>query len=231
MGSQAPGRPGLEIRIMAHASESIQVLDKAATAGPRALLPSEWGMAAFLLSEASLFATLITVYLSYIGKERVSPTPHEALSFPVVLMSTACLLASSVTVHLATGRLHFVGKQAQGNAASAPGNFFLWWSATVGLGVLFLVGTAFEWRELIVDRNLTISRNLFGTTFYTLVGFHAAHVTAGVIVLSIIGISIWSHRDEHNSGLTNAAEIASWYWHFVDGVWIVVFLVVYVLGR
>jgi cytochrome c oxidase subunit 3/cytochrome o ubiquinol oxidase subunit 3 len=102
-------------------------------------------------------------------------------------------------------------------------------AATAVLGILFLLGTAVEWRSLINDHHLTISRNLFGTTYYTLVGFHGLHVTVGIIVMLIfLGISMGRHLTEQ---LRTGVELVGWYWHFVDAVWIVVFLVVYVASR
>ena len=97
------------------------------------------------------------------------------------------------------------------------------------MGVLFLAGTVYEWDNLITHDGLTISRNLFGTTYYTLVGFHALHVTAGVIVMLIM-LCLAARREitgNHSVGV----QLTSWYWHFVDGVWVVVFTVVYLVGR
>jgi cytochrome c oxidase subunit 3/cytochrome o ubiquinol oxidase subunit 3 len=185
----------------------------------KTLSPAQWGMAAFLVSEAALFTTLIVTYLSFLGKDRVRPTPAEALELPLVLCTTTCLLASSVTIHLAERAL-----RAGGEAA-----FRGWWAATIALGVVFLVGTAFEWRELIYERGLTINRNLFGSSYYTLVGFHALHVTAGVVTLLVVlGLAARRLVTAANRG---GVELVSWYWHFVDGVWVVVFTVVYVVGR
>ena len=112
---------------------------------------------------------------------------------------------------------------------AALGGFRLWWALTILLGVIFLAGTAYEWRELIEEKHLTIGRNLFGTTYYTLVGFHAFHVSAGVVALLIVlGLAF---RGQVRAGHALGVELVSWYWHFVDGVWIVVFVVVYLLGR
>jgi len=95
--------------------------------------------------------------------------------------------------------------------------------------VAFLAGTAYEWYELIVHHHLTIGTNLFGTTFYTLVGFHAAHVTGGVIVMLVfLGLALRREVTHQNH---QGVELVSWYWHFVDGVWVVVFTVVYIVGR
>ena len=146
------------------------------------------------------------------------PTPVEALRLPLVLGMTACLLASSVTIHLAERTL------GRGN----QGGFLLLWAATIGLGVLFLLGTAYEWYGLI-GHGLTISRNLFGSTYYTLVGAHALHVTGGVtIMLIMLGLALARHVTSANGA---GVGLISWYWHFVDGVWIVVFTVVYLVGR
>ena len=103
------------------------------------------------------------------------------------------------------------------------------WAATIGLGVAFLGGTAFEWHDLIERHHLTISRNLFGTTYYTLVGLHALHVSGGVIVMLIVlGLAL---RRQVSAANPAGVGLVSWYWHFVDGVWVVVFTVVYLVGR
>ncbi len=185
----------------------------------RTLTPGQWGMLSFLVSEVAIFGTLIFTYLYYLGKDTVGPSPAEALTLPLVLGTTTCLLASSVTIHLAERTLE----------RGHQGGFLGWWAATIVLGVLFLVGTGYEWYELIYRHGLTISRNLFGTTFYTLVGLHGLHVTGGVIVLLIVlGLAMARHVTSANRA---GVELVSWYWHFVDGVWVVVFTVVYLVGR
>ena len=183
------------------------------------LTPAQWGMIAFLVSEVAFFGTLIVVYLAMLGGDRVGPTPAEALSLPLVIGTTAVLLSSSGTIHVAERRLRVGSRRA----------FLLWWALTIGLGVAFLVGTGFEWRELITRHKLTISRNLFGTGYYTVVGFHACHVTAGVVaMLAVFGLALRRRvTTEHRTG----AELVTWYWHFVDVVWVVVFTVIYVVGR
>jgi cytochrome c oxidase subunit III len=184
------------------------------------LTTQQWGMAAFLVSEVAFFSTLIVVYLTFLGADRDGPTP-AVLSLSLVIATTVCLLSSSVTVHLADRSLRSGSRSA----------FIRWWSATILLGIVFLAGTAYEWRGLIVERGLTISRNMFGTTYYTLVGFHALHVTVGVIVMLIVlGLTL-RHQGSGVRGQGSGAELVSWYWHFVDGVWVVVFTVVYVVGR
>jgi cytochrome c oxidase subunit 3/cytochrome o ubiquinol oxidase subunit 3 len=185
----------------------------------RTLSPGQWGLLSFLVSEVALFSTLIVTYLFYVGKDVVGPAPADVLKLPLVLCTTACLLASSVTIHFAERTL---GRRNQGG-------FLGWWAGTIVLGVLFLLGTAYEWRGLINDHGLTISRNLFGTTYYTLVGLHALHVTGGVtIMLIVLGLALARQVTSANRA---GVELISWYWHFVDGVWIVVFTVVYLIGR
>jgi cytochrome c oxidase subunit 3 len=183
----------------------------------------QWGMIAFLVSEAAFFSTLIMVYIVFIGADarpggRGGPTPTEVLSLGLVIGTTICLLSSSATIHLAERALRRGGEAG----------FRLWWTATIVLGIVFLAGTAYEWRDLIA-KGLTVQRNLFGTTYYTLVGFHGAHVTAGVIVMLIVlGLAL---RRQVTAGNPHGVELVSWYWHFVDGVWVVVFTVVYLVGR
>src|SRR3954451_19422814 len=162
LGSEASGRPGLAVRVSDHTSPSGSMAAPPLAAPEFSLSPAQWGMIAFLLSEAALFSTLIVVYLTFLGKDVVGPYPREALSLPLVIGTTICLLSSSATIHRAEGRLRagdFLG-------------FRTFWTATIALGVLFLAGTGYEWHELITRHKLTLSRNLFGSTFYTLVGFH-----------------------------------------------------------
>jgi cytochrome c oxidase subunit III len=181
--------------------------------------PAQWGVLGFLLSEVALFTTLIVVYLSFLHRDRVGPTPAEALSLPLVIGTTICLLSSSLTIHLADRALE---QQRQRT-------FCLWWSGTILLGVVFLAGTTFEWHELIERHGLTIGRNLFGTSYYTLVGFHGLHVTAGVItMLVVLGLAL---RQRVTPANRTGVQLVSWYWHFVDVVWVAVFTVVYLFGR
>jgi len=183
------------------------------------LTATQWGMISFLGSEAAFFATLIVAYVTFMGKDHVGPTPTEALSLPLVLCTTLFLVSSSVTIHFAERQLQ----------AGDERTFRRLWTVTIALGTAFLLGTAYEWRELIIRHHLTISRNLFGTTYYTLVGFHALHVTAGVAaMLTVLGLAFKRQLSRENQG---SVALVSWYWHFVDGVWLVVFTVVYLVGR
>ena len=183
------------------------------------LTTQQWGLLSFLVSEVPLFGTLIITYIFYLGRDKVGPTPAEVLSLSMVVWMTACLLASSATVHVAERTLEQRNQRG----------FIRWWLATIVLGALFLVGTGFEWHDLIYRHGLTISRNLFGTTYYTLVGLHALHVTGGVtIMIIVLGLALARQVTAVNRG---GVGLVVWYWHFVDGVWVVVFTVVYVVGR
>ena len=167
-------------------------------------------------AEAAIFTIFVVAYLFYIGKSLSGPKPNDVLHVPIFY--TVCLLSSSFTVHAA------VRKLAAGNKAA----FGRFWLLTILLGGLFLFGTAREWAHLIFHDGLTINTNLFGTTYYSLVGLHAFHVTMGLLALITVALFYFSSRlrREHSERL----EILSMYWHFVDAVWVVVFLVVYVLG-
>jgi cytochrome c oxidase subunit 3/cytochrome o ubiquinol oxidase subunit 3 len=185
----------------------------------KTLSAAQWGMVCFLISEAALFSTLIVTYLHFVGKDRVGPTPAEVLSVELVLANTLCLLASSITIHQAE---HLLRRGRQWS-------FCLWWVFTIVLGLVFLAGTGYEWYNLIVKHQLTISRNLFGSTFYTLVGFHAFHVTGGVVaMLIVLALAL---RRQVTADNPQGVGLVAWYWHFVDGVWVVVFAVVYLIGR
>jgi cytochrome c oxidase subunit 3 len=175
------------------------------------------GMSCLILAEAAIFIIFVVAYVYYIRKSLSGPTPREVLTLPV--FSTICLLSSSLTVHFAVSALH----------AMKRGMCSLWLAATLLLGGIFLGGTALEWYHLIYREGLTIKTNLFGTTFYSLVGLHATHVIVGLFMLSLA--LIFSLRGAMTTKHTGRLEVLSLYWHFVDGVWVVVFLVVYVLGR
>lgn len=174
-------------------------------------------MAGLIIAESSIFSIFVVAYLFYVGKSLSGPTPREVLETPIFF--TVCLLSSSLTIH-------FAGKFLERNRRGA---FLGLWSLTILLGALFLFGTGLEWHRLIYERGLTISTNLFGTTYYSLVGLHATHVTVGLIMLSIVLLFGLAGRvgSEHTARI----ETLSLYWHFVDAVWVVVFTVVYVVGR
>jgi len=175
------------------------------------------GMLCLIAAESSIFAIFVVAYIFYIGKSLTGPTPREILEVPI--FATVCLLSSSLTIHAAVSALR------KGNL----GMFRLLWFVTLALGAIFLFKTGSEWQHLIYEKNFTISTNLFGTTYYSLVGLHASHVTVGLVGLLVILLLGLLGRvgPEHTPNVDTFAL----YWHFVDAVWVVVFTVVYIVGR
>ncbi len=170
-----------------------------------------------IATEATIFMIFVIAYVFYIGKSLTGPYPADVLTLPI--WATVCLLSSSLTVEMAV----------RGLKNNSRSRFLLWMGLTVLLGLEFLRQTGIEWNKLINHDHLTIATNLFGTTYYSLVGLHASHVVIGVTLLSLaffLSVSgVELHRHHHR------VELLSWYWHFVDAVWVVVFTVVYWLGR
>jgi cytochrome c oxidase subunit 3 len=175
------------------------------------------GMFCLISAESAIFTIFVVAYLFYVGKSLTGPTPKDVLHTPIFF--TICLLSSSLTIHLAVRSLKRVNIRG----------FSLWWFLTLALGATFLFGTAREWRHLIYDEGLTIQTNLFGTTYYSLVGLHAFHVTVGLLGIStVLFFALLGYvRQEYAERI----DVLALYWHFVDAVWVVVFTVVYVVGR
>jgi cytochrome c oxidase subunit III len=182
-------------------------------------LPSRgrMGMFSLVAAESTIFSIFVVAYIFYIGKSLAGPTPRQILEVPI--FATVCLLSSSLTIHLAVSAL----RKAQ------MATFTLFWGLTTALGAIFLIGTGLEWYRMIYKLGFTIRTNLFGTTYYSLVGLHASHVTVGLIGLLLVLILALAGkvRQEH----AEKCEVFSIYWHFVDAVWVVVFTVVYFVGR
>jgi len=174
------------------------------------------GMYCLIVAEAAIFTIFVVAYIFYIGKSVIGPTPEQVLEVPIFY--TVCLLSSSVTIHFAERALH----------RGQLGSFKLLWFVTFALGATFLVGTALEWRHLI-EQGLTISTNLFGTTYYSLVGLHATHVAVGLIGFAIVMVLALAAKVTESHA--DRIGVFSLYWHFVDAVWVVVFTVVYIIGR
>ena len=174
-------------------------------------------VACLILTESAMFTIFVVAYLFYVGKSLAGPFPKDVLETPIV--STICLLASSLTIMIAERAFK----------RESVGGFRIWWAITILLAAIFLASTAAEWKRLIVDRHLTISTNLFGTTFYSLVGLHASHVIVGLTLLALV--LVFSLKGSIRKADGERVEMISWYWHFVDAVWVVVFTVVYVIGR
>jgi len=175
------------------------------------------GMLCLIATESALFTIFVVAYLFYLGKSLNGPYPKDVLPLPI--LASICLLSSSVTVVFAERAFK------RGNS----GAFKLWWFITIALGLEFLGATGFEWKHLIYHEHFTISTNLAGTTFYSLVGLHASHVIVGLILLSLV--FVLSLFNKVGPEQYERLEMISWYWHFVDVIWIVVFTVVYIIGR
>lgn len=181
--------------------------------------PSKGRTAMFCLIvvESTIFTIFVVAYVYNIGRSLYGPTPKQVLEVPI--FNSICLLSSSLTIWLAEHAIE------RGKIKG----FGLWWAITFVLGAIFLFGTGVEWHKLIYKDGLTISTNLFGTTFYSLVGLHATHVVIGLTALMIVLLFTitGNARKEHAERI----QVLALYWHFVDAVWVVVFTVVYIIGR
>jgi cytochrome c oxidase subunit 3 len=190
---------------------------------------------AFIGSECMLFASLISTYLIYKGRSKVGPFPHEAwtspsgevfkpiLNIPVTSASTFVLLMSSLFMVLALAAVENRGKPGYDGI---KGNSKFWLLTTAIAGTVFLGFQAFEFTSF-VHEGLKITTNLFGSSFFTLTGFHGAHVTVGVLwLLTLLAIDM-------KRGLTPkdslVVDICALYWHFVDVVWIAIFTLIYLI--
>jgi cytochrome c oxidase subunit III len=184
-------------------------------------LSYEWrgpvGMWCLIAAESAMFSIFVVAYLYYAGKSLGGPMPDQVLRVPI--LGSICLFSSSVTIAIAERALE------RGELR----RFGRWWFLTIALGAVFLAGTAREWARLIYQEGFTISTNLFGTTFYSLVGLHAFHVVVGLTGLSIIMAFrlLGFVRHAH----ANRIRVFAMYWHFVDAIWAVVLPVVYLIAR
>jgi cytochrome c oxidase subunit 3 len=175
---------------------------------------NRFGVLVFISSEAVFFLTLIITYIAYRGSSVAGPTPKGSLDVLYTSFFTICLLSSSITMALMSSRLHH--RDVSGARR--------WLLATILLGLIFILGQGYEYIHLYSE-NVTVSRNLWGSTFYILTGFHGLHVIVGLISMSIVA-AILRPGPDHPHG-ESAAESVSYYWHFVDAVWVVIFPVVY----
>ena len=175
------------------------------------------GMWCLIAAESAIFSIFVVAYLYYAGKSLNGPYPNDVLHVPV--FNSICLFVSSFTIVMAERALR----------RNEVKLFGTWWFFTIALGLIFILGTAREWYHLIYQEGLTISTNLFGTTFYSLVGLHAFHVIVGLIGLTTIMIftAFGCVTHEHEPRIS----VFALYWHFVDAVWVVVLSVVYFIAR
>jgi len=170
----------------------------------------------FLSSECLLFGALISTYVLYRGRSTVGPYPDDVFDIPYTSVSSFVLLASSLTMVLALAAAQKRDMQ----------RMRLWLLATALLGMTFVGGQVYEF-TVFHEEGLKITTNLFGTTFYTLTGFHGVHVTVGILMLlSLVGMSMAQRLPADASF---PVEMVGLYWHFVDIVWIVIFTVVYLV--
>jgi cytochrome c oxidase subunit III len=175
------------------------------------------GIIFLILTETALFTIFVAAYLIYIGKSLTGPYPKDVLEIPI--LASICLFSSSGSIVFAEHALE----------KNELGRFKVWLLVTILLGGYFLLATGLEWRKLIYEDHLTIATNLFGSTFYSLVGLHASHVTVGLIFLLIV--LVVTMRGFPIQTQLRRVIFLSWYWHFVDAIWVVVFTVVYIIGR
>ncbi len=174
------------------------------------------GMWAFLGSECLFFGSLIATYLLYRGRSIQGPYPEDVYDIPYTSVSSGILLMSSLTMVLA---LHEIQR-------GDHRRFRAWLLATALLGITFVGGQVFEF-TVFVREGLTLSRNLFGSSFFVLTGFHGAHVTIGILMLlTLYGMSLAGRLPAERA---LRVELFGLYWHFVDIVWIVIFTVVYLI--
>jgi cytochrome c oxidase subunit I len=170
----------------------------------------------FIGSECMLFGTLIATYLAYRGKSTVGPHPHEILNIPLTTLSTFDLLMSSLLMVLALDAILRDKRQLAR----------LWLAGTALFGLLFLGFQAYEFTHFVRE-GLTLQRNVFGSTFFTLTGFHGGHVTLGVALL--LTLLILDLRGKLGVADAPKVEVVGLYWHFVDIVWIAIFTLIYLV--
>jgi cytochrome c oxidase subunit 3 len=174
------------------------------------------GMLLFIASEVMFFGGLFATYFNaraIVGPENWHAPPGGHLDLPLAAVLTAILIASSFTMQFGVWAIR----------RGDDGKLRLWTAITLGLGVLFLAGQLYDYSQL----GFGIADGVFGTVFYTLTGFHGAHVFGGAVGLTIILAR--TMRGQFSARNHVAVEAVSVYWHFVDVVWIAVFSTIYLL--
>ncbi len=170
----------------------------------------------FLASDCMFFGSLIGTFMTYKGRSLIPPSPHEIFDIPYTSVSAFVLLMSSLTMVLALAAIQ----------RNDPVRLRIWLIATALLGSVFIGGQYYEF-HVFYQEQLTLQHSLFGSSFFTLTGFHGAHVTIGIFWLLYMTAMSWTGR--LNSEQPLFIEIAGLYWHFVDIVWIIIFTVVYLI--
>ena len=196
--------------------ESVHTFESEHEATSTGLPNTKLAMWLFLASDCLLFGALISTYVLYRGASLVGPYPSEVFDIPYTSVSSFVLLASSLTMVLALAAIQ----------RGEIGRMRVWLLATALLGMTFVGGQVYEFTTFYRE-GLTLSTNLFGTTFYVLTGFHGTHVGVGILMLlSLVAMSFTGRITPRD---TMAVELVGLYWHFVDIVWIVIFTVVYLI--
>ncbi len=180
------------------------------------------GMWTFLGSEVFFFGALIVTHLAMRGTSTPAypaPNPRELFGNNVLTSILAfVLLLSSLTMVLALDAVR----------SNKTKLFRIWLGATIVCGLFFLGGQVYEFNH-IIHEGVTIKNSMFGSTFFTMTGFHGTHVFVGVIWLTSILISSFRNPSRYNSGNYIAIEMGGLYWHFVDLVWVAIFTLVYLI--
>ena len=191
-----------------------EVSDHAATS--TGLPNMKLAMWLFLASDCLLFGALISTYVLYRGASVTGPYPADVFDIPYTSVSSFVLLASSLTMVLALAAIQ------RGDSARMR----VWLLATAMLGMTFVGGHVYEFTSF-VHEGLSLSTNVFGTSFYVLTGFHGAHVTVGILMLlTLVGLSLGGRITQSKA---ETVELVGLYWHFVDIVWIAIFTIVYLI--
>ncbi len=195
------------------------------------------GVICVMCCEAVMFASLLIAYLIYKGKSQTGPYAADVLSLPLAMLNTVFLVSSSFTIERAVKAIGHRKQVAEHGSAhghatpigkEAAQTVRYWMLVSMGLAFLFLCGTGWEWKNLIYDDGVTIGHNLFGSTYFTLIGCHALHVLVGMVLMGLFAILA---RRQWLANDSEGPELLAWYWHLVDAVWIVILFVVYIFGR
>jgi cytochrome c oxidase subunit 3/cytochrome o ubiquinol oxidase subunit 3 len=207
----APGGLGAH-----HGDEHLHGHGETGHATTTGLSNNKLGMWLFLGSECLLFGGLISTYMLYRGRTQEGPKPEQIYDIPFTSISSFILLMSSLTMVLA------VSASKNGDVRRAR----LWLCSTAALGSLFVGGQVYEFTAFYRE-GLGFTTSLFGSSFYTLTGFHGVHVSVGIIML--ISLVVITLRGRIDGDRAEVIDIVGLYWHFVDIVWIVIFTLVYLI--
>ena len=174
-----------------------------------------FGLIAFLIADGMTFAGFFAAYLTFKAVNPIGPDAIYELELPLPTLNTVLLLASSFTFHRA-------GKFLEKNESKQCQKWLL---ITGALGVAFLISQMFEYFTLPFG----LTDNLFASTFYALTGFHGLHVTLGALMILIVWWQARSPGGRITSKNQFPLEAAELYWHFVDGIWVILFIILYLL--